>query len=131
MTGAITIRLDGPDARDSACAQVRVAPKGHVVSIRAAKRSLDQNAKLHSIFSDMAKAGFEWAGKKRNADEIKFLMVSGHAIATGHPGELMLGVEGERLMLRQSTAAMPVAEMTSLIDYCEAFCSQKGIPLAP
>ncbi len=129
MTDAVIIRLDGPDERDRACDMVRIAPRGHVVTIKAAKRSLDQSAKFHAICADLAKAGSQWADKPRSADEWKFLLVSAHAVATKVPGELMLGLEGERVMLRPSTAAMSVAEMTSLIDYCHAFAAQHGIQL--
>jgi hypothetical protein len=127
VADSVLIPLVGPDERDRACDMVRIAPKGHVVHIRPAKRSLDQSAKFHAICGDIAKAGVEWSGKPRSADEWKFLLVSGHAVATKVPGELMLGVEGERVMLRPSTAAMSVAEMTSLIEYCLAFCAQRGI----
>lgn len=128
MTDFRRVLLDGDD-RDRACDMVRIAPKGHVVHIRPAKRSLDQSAKFHAICGDMAKAGFDWGGKKRDADEIKFLLVSAHAVATKRPGELMLGLEGERVMLRPSTAAMSVAEMSSLLEYSIAFCAQRGIEL--
>jgi hypothetical protein len=133
LTDAVIIRLDGPDDRDRSCDMVRIAPKGHVVTIRPAKRSLDQSAKFHAICADLAKSELEWPpdghGKRRAADEWKFLLVSAHAVATKVPGELMLGLEGERVMLRPSTAAMSVAEMTSLIEYCLAFAAQRGIPL--
>ena len=129
MSDSVFIPLQDGDDRDRACDMVRIAPKGHVVTIRPAKRSLDQSAMFHAICGDIAKSGAEWAGKPREADEWKFLLVSAHAVATKRPGEMMLGLEGERVMLRPSTAAMSVAEMTSLIDYCQAWAAQRGIQL--
>ena len=127
MTDQATFRLLSPRDRALARRAVEGSPEGYVCIVRPPKRSLDASAKFHAICGDMAKAGFEWAGKKREADEIKFLLVSGHAVATKVPGELMLGVEGERVMLRPSTAAMSVAEMSSLLEYSLAFCAQRGI----
>ncbi len=123
------IPLAGPDDRDRACAAVRVAEKGMVVHIRPPKRSTDQNAHFHAICHELAKGGAEWAGQKRTQEEWKFLLVSGHAIVTDRPGELMLGLENERVMLRPSTAAMSVAEMSSLIEYCIAWATSHGIQL--
>lgn len=133
MTEQATFRLLCPKDRALARRAVEGAPEGYVCVVRPPKRSLDQSAKFHAICADFAKSGFVWPqpgiAKHRTADEWKFLLVSAHAVATKVPGELMLGLEGERVMLRPSTAAMSVAEMTSLIEYCLAFAAQRGIPL--
>ena len=60
-------------------------------------------------------------GKPRSVSDWKILMVSGHAIATKRPTELVPGLEGELVALRESTAQMSVARMNSLIDYIQAW----------
>lgn len=124
MADRAFIVLDAPDKRDEARRAIGVAPKGHVVTIRAPSRSLDQSAKFHAICHDLAKSGLCWGDRPRDADEWKFLLVSAHAVATKEPGELLLGLENERVMLRESTAAMSVARMSSLLEYALAWSAQ-------
>lgn len=109
------------------------APDGYEVIVRPQRRSTDQNAKFHAICSDMERAGFVWAGKRRRADEIKVLLVSAHAAATVDTfkvePEIIYGLEGEKISLRESTARMSVRRSSSLIEYAVAFCAQNGIRL--
>lgn len=124
-----TFVLHNGAVREFALEAVRRAPENHVVTVKPFSRSSEQNRKFHAMCRDIANSKTEWAGKPRTEEEWKFLLVSGHAVATGRPGELMLGLENERMMLRQSTAAMSVAEMTSLIEYTIAFCAQRGLTI--
>ena len=104
---------------------------GHVlkVTIGDITRTLEQNAKFHSICEDIAKAGFVWHGKKRNAEQVKVLLVSGHAIATGEGAEVVAGLEGEFINLRESTALMSVKRSSSLIEYATAWATLNGYKL--
>jgi hypothetical protein len=63
----------------------------------------------------------EWAGKPRDASAWKVLLVSGHAIATKETAEIVPGLEGEFVNIRESTALMSKSRGSSLIDYSEAF----------
>lgn len=92
-------------------------------------RSLGQNDKFHAICEDVAASGFKWMGKPRAKDEWKVLFVSGHAIATGRGSEVVGGLEGELVNLRESTAKMSRARSSSLIEYALAFCAHNGIKL--
>ena len=106
---------------------------GHrlVLELRPEKRSSDQNAHFHALCSDIARAGVPWAGKKRNATEWKVLIVSGHATATKQGADMVPGLEGEFVNLRESTASMSKARAASLIEYTLAFCAMHDVvPLA-
>ena len=109
-------------ARRRAVAAVVDAPAGDVITIEPPKRSGEQNAKFHALCSDMA--GTEWAGKKRSAAEWKVLLVSGHAVATKLGADVVPGLEGEFINLRESTALMSKARGSSLIEYAQAFAAQ-------
>jgi NinB protein len=102
---------------------------GQTLSIKIAKpsRSLDQNAKFHAMCSDLERAGTLWAGKPRNAEAWKVLLVSGHAVATNQESNLTLGIENEVVNLRESTASMTVARSSSLIEYTQAFMAMQGV----
>lgn len=109
-------------ARRRAVAAVAEAPAGWVVTVKEPTRSLDQNAKFHAMCSDMA--GVPYYGKARNAEDWKTLFVSGHTIATGGMAEVIPGLEGEFVNIRESTARMSKSRSSSLIDYTGAYISQ-------
>lgn len=119
--------LSHNQARERAINQVFIAPDTCVVIIKEQTRSLEQNALLHSMFNLLAESGLEWAGRKLSADQWKVLLVSGHAIATGHEADIVPGIENEIVNLRESTAQMSVKRLSSLISYIEAFLSEHDI----
>jgi len=100
------------------------------ITIQDEARTLDQNAKFHAMCDDIAKSGFPWAGKRRTAAEWKVLLVSGHAVATKEGSDVVPGLEGEFINLRESTAQMSVRRGSSLIQYTIAFCDMNGITLS-
>ena len=109
------------EARRRAVACVAEAPAGHVVTVAEPTRNGEQNAKFHAICGDLA--GREWAGKPRSAQQWKVLLVSGHAVATKDSADIVPGLEGEFINLRESTALMSVRRSSSLIEYAQAYLS--------
>lgn len=99
-----------------------------VVDIKPMTRSIEQNSKFHAICSDVAKQA-TYAGRKLSPEQWKVLFVSGHAIATKQGADMMPGLEGEFVNLRESTSGMGVARMASLIEYVMAYCAENGIKL--
>ena len=122
-----TFILAHPVARRGAMAAVADAPDGYHVTVRAPTRTLDQNAKFHAICADLAASRLPWAGKPRTAAQWKVLLVSGHAVATKEGSDVLPGLEGEFINLRESTALMSVKRGASLIEYAQAFCAANGV----
>lgn len=113
-------------ARLRAMEAVNEAPDGYAVRISPPTRNLEQNAKFHAICGDLA-AKLPYAGKKRTLEQWKFLLISGHSVATKEETEIIPGLEGEFLNLRESSAKMTVARMSSLIEYSVAYCAMNDI----
>lgn len=103
----------------------RIVPEGTVVTFSEPTRSGGQSAKFHAICGDLARAGVLWMGKPRTAAQWKVLLVSGHAVATKEGAELVHGLEGELVNLRESTATMTKRRSSSLIEYAQAFAAQQ------
>ena len=97
-----------------------------VVKIQPMTRSLEQNSKLHALLSDISKQ-CEFNGEKRDIDTWKMIMVSAHKIATGGKAEMVIGLEGEVINLRESTAQMGVKRLASLIEYIQAWSIENGV----
>ena len=78
------------------------------------------------MLSDIGKQ-CEFNGKKRSIDTWKMIMVSAHKIATGEKAEMAIGLEGEVINLRESTAQMSVKRLASLIEYTTAWGVENGV----
>ena len=109
--------------------QLQEAPEGYYVSIQPPTRSLQQNAYFHDLCGEIAKAGVHWMGKPRTAAQWKVLLISGHGIATGHGAEVVAGLEGEIVNIRESSASMGIGRLNSLIDYTLALCAEHDVKL--
>lgn len=110
-------------ARRNAARAVMSAPEDFMVRIEPRTRSLEQNAMLHALFGEAAKNA-TWHGRKLTAEQWKVLFISGHAIATGRGADMVPGLEGEFVNIRESSARMSVARMTSLIEYINAWMAE-------
>jgi hypothetical protein len=119
--------LSHDTARRRCLEAIAAAPDGVVVTVADPRRTGDQNAKFHALCGDIAKAGIEWAGKPRTSEQWKVLLVSGHSVATKQGAEMVPGLEGEFVNLRESTAAMSKSRGASLIEYTLAFCAAHGV----
>lgn len=129
MTDRQTFLLVSPRVRATAAAELANAPDGYAVTIAPRTRSLDQGAMFHAICGDIAKSGHKFMGKARSAAVWKVLLISAHAAATNEGSEVVPGLEGEFVNIRESTALMSVRRAGSLITYALAYCDTNGIPL--
>jgi hypothetical protein len=129
MAGNRRFVLINDEVRHNAIRAIISADKGSAVSLGPASRSKDQNAKFHAICTDLGKSDMKWAGKRRDADEWKVLLVSGHTAATKGEIDFVPGLEGEFVNVRESTSRMSVARAASLITYALAFCDTHGVQL--
>lgn len=118
--------ITGEVARKAICRDVLAAQEGLVVTISEPTRTQEQNALLHPLLTDISKQA-EWMGKKRPMLQWKTIMVSAHAIATGQPAEMVIGIEGEVVNLRESTAAMSKKRFASLVEYVLAWGAMNGV----
>ncbi|EFG30500.2 hypothetical protein HMPREF9021_02562 [Simonsiella muelleri ATCC 29453] len=100
--------------------------KRAMITIEPITRSHEQNAKLHAMLADIATQKL-FNGKKLAVEQWKMLFVSGHSIATGGQAEMAIGLEGEVVNLRESTAKMSVSRCASLIEYIQAWGAMNDV----
>ena len=100
--------------------------KPYVIEVKEFTRTVDQNRKLHALFGELAHQA-KWGDSKLTAEQWKVLMISAHTIATKEPCRMVIGIEGEVVNLRESSAQMSVARMISLIEYIHAWGAQNGV----
>ncbi len=100
-----------------------------VITIKELTRNLEQNAKFHAMCGDVARQQ-QWLGKPLSPVQWKTLFISGHAMATGLGANVVAGLEGEYVNIRESSASMSVSRMASLIEYVSAWCVENGVKLS-
>ena len=115
-----------PTNRCHVAEQVANLPYGYVIKTGPPTRSLEQNAKLHAMFDELAKKA-RYVGRELTLNQWKTLMISGHAMATGLGADVIPGIEGEFVNIRESSAQMSVARMTSLIEYVHAWAAENNV----
>lgn len=100
--------------------------KAYAVEVRPLTRTDPQNKLLHALFGDLAHQA-KWQNEKLTAEQWKMLMISAHTIATKEPNKMVIGLEGEVVNLRESSAKMSVARLNSLIEYVIAWGASQGV----
>jgi hypothetical protein len=127
MEDKLTLTITDPASRLVAQEFIANVPAGVLVRISKPTRSELQSEKFHAICTALAKSDVIWppkTGKRRTKDEWKFLLVSATTIAKGRKGELVPGLEYERVCLVPATSTMSVAEMSDCIEYGLMFCAK-------
>jgi len=127
-----TYLLRNESIRTNAINHLRNTPlnpdKPFVVTIQERTRSLEQNARLHAMLSQISRKK-DYLGKKRGVEFWKGLFVSGWQMATNQHPEIVPGLEGEFINIRESTTRLSVKKITEVMDYIEAYCGMNGIIL--
>lgn len=113
--------LAHPEARRRALANVEAAPKGYRVTVEPPKRTLDQNAKLWVLLTEIAQQ-VEWHGQRLEAAEWKDM-----ATAALKQQKVVPGIDGGFVVLGSSTRRMSVADMSELIEFLQAFGAERGV----
>ena len=122
-----TFVLVHQQARERAVAAVREADAGMVVQIKAPGRTSAENALLHVLISDIAKQA-EWAGKKRDTECWKRLLVAAWCRVKGEPLELLPSLDGHGFdILPARTSALSKRDCASLIEYIYFWGAENGI----
>ena len=117
-------RLTSNEVRQRAIDAIWGAPDGAQVVLSEPTRNAGQSSLFHALCTDLAKSSIQWDGKRRSAQAWKSLMISAHAIATQEGAEVVRGIEGELVNIRESSALMSKKRATSLIEYVTCFIAQ-------
>lgn len=129
MASGQTIRLTGVGNRVMAHRWIDIAPAGAVVNIREPNRTTEQNAKMHAMLSDIARA--KPGGRRLTTDQWKCLFMDAVAKETNNASftsNWQPSLDGEGVVntgYRSSRLSKP--EMGELIDFMEAWGAQNGV----
>lgn len=114
-------RLVHETARKLAAAQCQLAPDGYIVEIKPATRTLDQNARLWAMLTDVSQQ-VDWYGRKLTQEEWKHVFT-----ASLKRQDVVPGLDGGFVALGQSTSKMTKRELGDLMDLISAFGAQHDV----
>lgn len=117
-----TVILVGPSQRTLAKALIDRAPDKAVVTIREANRTLDQNAKMWAMLSDISRAKPE--GRSMRPDMWKGAFMS----ALGHEVQWINGIDGHPPFPADSRSSrLNKSEMADLITFMYEYGDRHGV----
>lgn len=116
-----TVILRGRSQRDFAKHLIDLAPADAVVNVRAATRSLDQNALMWAALSDISRAKPE--GRCHTPEVWKALFMH----ACGHATRFEMGLNGEPFPVGFRSSQLSKAQMTDLIEFILAWGTERGV----
>jgi hypothetical protein len=117
-------------ARSRAAKAVEEAPAGHMVVISEPKRNSAQNALLHALIEEISKK-VEWAGKKRDPEVWKRLLVSSWCRIHGESVEILPALDGHGVdIVPVRTSKLSKSECADLITFIEAWGAEQGVVFA-
>lgn len=108
-------------ARQRAIDAVRNAPAGYVIEIREPTRTLDQNALLWPLLTEVARQ-VDWYGQKLTEDEWKDVFTAGLRKQKAVPG-----IDGGFVMVGSKTSRMNKREFSELVELIYAFGAERGV----
>jgi hypothetical protein len=114
-------RLVHGQARAGAMAAIKAAPDGFMVTIQPPTRTLEQNARMWAMLSDVSKQ-VVWHGRKLSPEEWKHVFS-----AALDKQDVVPGIEGGFVVLGKSTSKMSIREMTALQELMSAFGAERGV----
>jgi hypothetical protein len=114
-------KLTNSPARNNAIAAIMKAPDGWIVRLTDATRTLDQNAKLWPLLTDIARQ-VDWYGQKMDKDDWKAVFT-----AALKKERVVPGINGGFVVVGQSTSAMGKAEFSELLDLIQAFGAEHNV----
>ena len=121
MTGQ-TVILTSPFAREKGKRLVEQAPHGAVLNIRKAARTVDQNALMWSLLSDVSRAKPE--GRELTPEIWKALFMS----ALGHAVRFEVGLDGEGMVpVGFRSSRLTKQQMSDLIDVIQEYGARHGV----
>jgi NinB protein len=122
-----TYILGGDKAREQLCELVRRAPAGTRVDFTTSQRSLEQNARMWAMLTDVSRQ-LVWYGRPLSTADWKLIFMD--ALVREKKAELRVApnIDGSGFVpLGRSSSSLTKREMGDLMELIAAFGAQHGV----
>jgi len=114
-------------ARANALRYIAEAPAGYVITVKPPTRSLDQNALLHGLLTEIAAKALH-AGQRWDVEDWKRLLTAAWLRARKESAIFVPALDGQGFdILYRRTSKLSKAECSELVDYIQAWAAGQGI----
>lgn len=97
------------------------------ITLDEPKRTLAENALLHTLITELARK-LEWAGKKRDVETWKRLLVAAWMRAEGKPVEILPALDGHGVeLIPVRTSKLGKRACADLIEFIYAWGAEQGV----
>jgi hypothetical protein len=110
--------------RERAARAIAAAPAGSVVEVRAPKRTLDQNALMWSLCSQLSIAKPQGIRKTPESWKMALMHACGHAV------QFEMGLNGEPFPIGFRSSKLSKAQMSDLLEFIFAYAAEQGVVLS-
>lgn len=126
MSRAREFKLVDVAARRACWESIRTLPADWTVTVYPPNRTKKQNRRLHWLLGKIVKAKIELDGRLWDTEDWRAFMISAHAKATrgerdDQQESIVVGIEGEPVQVRESSATMSKERISSLIEYIQSW----------
>jgi hypothetical protein len=105
-------------ARQRAMDAVRTAPAGWVVRVTEPNRSLEQNALIHAVLTEVGDIlKWKFNGQEVDLDDLKSIFMAAYRKASGENVRFVMGIDGQPVILSWRTRDLKKKEA---IDFCDS-----------
>jgi hypothetical protein len=118
---AQTIIIRSQSQREFAKTMIDRAPENAVVTIKEATRSLDQNARLWAMISDVSRAKPE--GRMHTPEVWKCLFMN----SCGHAVQFEIGLDGKPFPVGFRSSRLTKAQMSDLMEFVAEYGARHGV----
>lgn len=117
------IVIKGSADRERASRLIAAVPAGTRVTVKGARRSLDQNNKMWAMLTELA-SQLPWHGQKLRPDDWKLIFLD----ALHREENLVPNVDGTGFVdIGRSSSDLSKEEMSDLIDLIFIFGAERGV----
>ena len=118
------ITLSRKEETERALRWISQAPRGTRIEFKPPARSLDQNAKMWAMLTDISRQ-VDWYGERLSPDDWKAVFT-----ASLRKARVVPGLDGTGfVVLGLRTSDMTKDEMSNLIELITAFAAERGVTL--
>jgi hypothetical protein len=118
------IALHGHADRDRAIRTIQAAPPGSIVEVRAPRRTLDQNALMWTLCTQLSVAKPQGIRKTPESWKAALMHACGHAV------QFETGLDGQPFPVGFRSSRLTKAQMSDLIEFIFAYAAEQGIALS-
>lgn len=109
------------------CKPHLIAGRKLVLTAQEEVRNGSQNALLHALLTEVAEH-VEWAGRRRDVETWKRLLVAAWLRARGDSVEFLPALDGHGVdIVFRRTSRLTKAECAELIDFVQAWAADRGV----